>query len=124
MVMQMLRKLLAWLARRKGAVEAVDHICRVNGLPEYSMLRRYAPVQYLYTLKDEPGIVYVWKLAPRVDEEKFTKRMVEIVAKEGRETRALHVYTTDVEGITRLDADEVRALIEHYYSDDATKGGR
>jgi hypothetical protein len=102
----------------------INWLCKRAKLPEYSMLRRYCPVSYVAKLEDRPGLVYVWLLRPGVNDVKYLTRMGQQLSAAGCNPKATHIFTSEARGITKLPADRVRALLEHYYSDDAREGGR
>ena len=105
-------------------IKIIDFFCKIFGLPVYSITRKYAPVEYMYKLDDNPNNVYVWQLRKDIDENKYALRIAKRLGKVGKDLKAIHIYTTNVDKIIKLDPDLVKMLIEHNYSDDATKGGK
>lgn len=106
------------------AVRAIDFLCRLAGITEYSALAEYAPITHIRRIKDRAGDVYVWMLRPGVNPLEYTDMMGKMLTDTGADLRALHLFVQDVDDIKRLDAGRVKALLEHFYSDHAQDGGR
>jgi len=112
-------------------IKFIDYLCKKFKLQKYSylqqqvfLLKKYAPIEALHTLDDSPGKVYVWQLRKEINDIAFTTRMGKILTQHNLELKALHVFTSDLDGVKKLPPDEVKILLEHYYSDDAQQGGR
>ncbi len=96
--------LITHLARLLG----VEAPVRIVALPQEVRVPQPAPpVDYVATLTDEPGRVYVWIVREGATDDKITK-IVESLA-DAPPMKALHIVTRDIAEIRRLAPEDIKA---------------
>lgn len=97
---------------------------KAKTLKKLSMYQEYSPIDYMKSLPDKEGCVYVWVLKKDVNPTSYLKMITKHLNEKEIVFKAEHFFVKDVEDIKKIPSHRMKPLLKFYHSNEAKEGGR